>query len=81
MFAGRSVRADARLTRRFQAYSEQLEQRIGGLEHELGRERGRRVQLEDVMRAAGLTLPPWRPDNAGDVESPGLVIPLPRRAR
>jgi hypothetical protein len=70
LWIGRTIRQDAHLTRRWQEIARELRDantelagRVNRLERAYNRERRRRVQLEDVMRRAGLELPPWPADN------------------
>lgn len=60
----RTIRQDARLTRRWQEIADDLrtansdlEDRVHRLERSWRRERTRRVQLEGVLRDAGMPLP------------------------
>lgn len=50
-FLGFALRSDRRLNRRIEAQVERLWARVGQLEH--------------VLTDAGMTLPPWPPEDAG----------------
>lgn len=74
-FVARSIRADARFDRRLAQHSDRLEERIKVLEAKQVREERRRYQLEAILRAAGIPIPPWPDDDTTD----GGVVLIPRQ--
>lgn len=62
VWLGSGLRTDRHLSRR-------LEERIRRLEHDQRRDGRRIVQLEDVLRLAGMTVPPW-PELDDDLTEP-----------
>lgn len=80
IWIARTLWQDARLTRRWQDIANELDARVRKLERAYTRERSRRVQLEEVMRRAGMDLPPWPADDddtddeAPDDERRGRLI-------
>ena len=45
--------------KRFDAYTERLEERLGSVERRLNRYQHRVYQLEAILRAHGIPVPPW----------------------
>jgi hypothetical protein len=66
----RALRADN--AKRFDTYTARLESRVTALENKLNLSERRRYQLEAILRAAGLPIPPW-PDPEFDTVDPGTL--------
>lgn len=76
-FIARSIRADARLTKRWSDLAHDLESRLNVMERALRRQRARTDQLEGILREAGLPIPPW-PDDPEDASAGAVILPTPR---
>lgn len=87
-WVGRSIRADARLTRRFAELADKLEGRVARLERLVRRQRARISQLEAVLRQRGIPVPGWPAavddedldDELAGAERGAVLIPTPRSA-
>lgn len=87
-WVGRSIRADARLTRRFAALADKLERRVERLERLVRRQRARIAQLEDLLRGRGIPVPGWPvatddedlDDELAGADHGAVLIPTPRSA-
>lgn len=66
----RAMRSDN--AKRFDTYTRGLESRVTALENKLNLSERRRFQLEAILRAAGLAIPPW-PDPEFDTVDPGTL--------
>lgn len=72
----RGIRADT--ARRMDRFTLRLEKRIRTLERRLDRAERRRYQLEAILRAAGIELPPWPLDHDPDPDQDDIEL-LPSR--
>lgn len=66
--------------KRFDRYTRRLEERVSALETKLNLSERRRYQLEAILRAAGLSIPPWPDPENDNPEHGGVLIPNPRSA-
>lgn len=70
---GRAMRADN--AKRFDKYTNKLETRVKALEDKLNLSERRRYQLEEILRAAGLPIPPWPDPEFAQTEPPTVYVP------